>query len=522
MREVELVLILLAAVAVLVSIAGRLSIPYPILLVLGGLVLSFVPGLPVIVLDPHVVFVLFLPPLLYWDAASTSWRDFRADIRTITLLAIGLVVATTLCVGILAHSVLHLSWTAAFTLGAVVSSTDPVAASAVMKRMGVPPKVIAIVQDESLVNDATALVVFGAAIEALKTGSFSLGHASLEFVFVAVGGALVGLASGWVLYLLQHQIDEARVSGVLRLMTPFVVYILAESIHVSGILAVVVTGLYSGRKAPTDLTSQERLGTAVIWQMATFIINGLVFILIGLQFSSILDAIDERSTSSLIKDGVLISLAVIGVRMVWVYLGAGAIRLLPQRLTGREEELDVREMTIVGWCGMRGVVALATALSLPWVTNTGIFTERPLIQFLTFAVIFVTLVGQGLTLPALITALGVTRGDRSLREEQRAREAMTRAALKQLDRLSRDFAGNEVYGTLRRHYQNLLTRTSASSAPGDESWVQSVRDLRRELLDVEHQTLVQLRDQDVNSDAVLHSLQRELDIEATHLEARVI
>jgi CPA1 family monovalent cation:H+ antiporter len=522
MREVELVLILLAAVAVLVSISARLSIPYPILLVLGGLVLGFVPGLPVVQLDPHVVFVLFLPPLLYWDAASTSWRDFRAGIRTISLLAIGLVVATTLGVGALAHSALHLSWAAALTLGAVVSSTDPVAASSVMKRMGVPPKVITIVQDESLINDATALVVFASTIEILKTGEFSLGRASLEFVFVAVGGVLVGLAAGWVVHQLQHQIDEALVSGVLRLMTPFVVYILAESVHVSGILAVVVTGLYSGRKASTELTSEERLESAMIWQMVTFIINGLVFILIGLQFRSILDAIDDRSTSSLIRDALLISFAVIAVRMVWVYLAGGAIRLLPPSLTGREEELDVREMTIVGWSGMRGVVALATALSMPWVTSSGIISERPLIQFLTFAVILVTLVGQGLTLPMIISALGITRGDRSAREEQRAREAMTRAALGQLDRLSRDAAGSEMYGMLHRYYRNQLTRNGSSSVPGDESWVQDVRDVRRDLLDVEHQTLVNLRDQEVISYAVLHRLERELDIEAMHLDARVI
>jgi CPA1 family monovalent cation:H+ antiporter len=522
MRDVEVILILLAIIAVLVSLAGRLAIPYPILLVLGGLGLGFVPGLPYIELDPHIVFVLFLPPLLYWDAASTSWRDFRASTRTIALLAFGLVVATTVGVGILTHELLHLPRAAAFTLGAVVSSTDPVAASGVMRRLGVPPKVITIVQDESLVNDATALVVFAAALEALRTGKFSLGHAALDFVFVSAGGVVVGLAAGWLLHRLQHQIEEARVSSVLRLMTPFVVYILAEQVHVSGILAVVVTGLYAGRKAPTDLSSEERLGGAVIWQLVTFIVNGLVFILIGLQFRTILNDIDQRSTASLIQDALLVSLAVIGIRMIWVYLAGAGIRLLPQSLTGREAELDAREMTIVGWSGMRGVVALATALSIPRVTETGIFGERPLVLFLTFAVILVTLVGQGLTLPFVIAGLGVTRGDRSEREEQRAREAMTRAALRRLDAISQASPSPEMYRVLQRYYRDQLTRSRQPSAPGDESWVQNIRDIRRELLAAEETALVRLRDQEVISDAVLHRLQRELDIEELHLDTRVI
>jgi CPA1 family monovalent cation:H+ antiporter len=522
MRDVELILILLAINAVLVSLAGRLAIPYPILLVIGGLGLGFVPGLPAIELDPHIVFVLFLPPLLYWDAASTSWRDFRASTRTITLLAFGLVVATTVGVGVLTHALLDLPWAAAFILGAVVSSTDPVAASAVMRRLGVPPKVITIVQDESLVNDATALVVFSVAITVLKTGEFSLGRAALDFVFVTVGGVVVGLAAGWLLHRLQHQIDEARVSSVLRLMTPFVVYILAEQVHVSGILAVVVTGLYAGRKAPTDLSSEERLGGAVIWQLVTFIINGLVFILIGLQFRTILNNIDETSTRSLVQDALLVSLAVIAIRLIWVYLAGAGIRLLPQFLTGREAELDAREMTIVGWSGMRGVVALATALSVPRVTESGIFGERPLVLFLTFSVILVTLVGQGLTLPFVITALGVTRGDRSEREEQRAREAMTNAALRRLDALSQSSLSPEMYRMLQRYYRDQLTRSRQPSAPGDESWVQNIRDVRRELLAAEERALVRLRDQEVISDAVLRNLQRELDIEGLHLDTRVI
>jgi CPA1 family monovalent cation:H+ antiporter len=423
---------------------------------------------------------------------------------------------------VLTHELLHLPWAAAFVLGAVVSSTDPVAASGVMRRLGVPPKVITVVQDESLVNDATALVVFAAALEALRTGKFSLAHATLDFIVVAAGGVAVGLVAGWLLHRLQHQIDEARVSSVLRLMTPFVVYILAEQAHVSGILAVVVTGLYAGRKAPTDLSPEERLGGAVIWQLVTFIINGLVFILIGLQFRTILNDIDERSTRSLVQDALLVSLAVIAIRLIWVYLAGLSVRLLPQSLTGREVELDAREMTIIGWSGMRGVVALATALSIPRVTQSGIFAERPLVLFLTFAVILVTLVGQGLTLPFIIAGLGVTRGDRPEREERRAREAMTKAALRRLDALSQSNLSPEMYRLFQRHYQNQLTLSRQPAAPGDESWVQNIREIRRELVAAEENALVRLRDQEVISDAVLHRLQRELDIEELHLETRVL
>jgi monovalent cation/hydrogen antiporter len=520
MYEVELVLVLLAIIAVLVSVAGRLSLPYPIVLVVGGLLLGFVPGLPVIELDPHVVFILFLPPLLYWDAASTSWRDFRSNVRTISSLAIGLVVATTVIVAILAHYGLNLSWAASFTLGAIVSPTDPVSASSVMRRLGVPPKVITIVQGESLVNDATALVVFGTAVEVLKTGTFSPGRAALEFVFVCIGGILVGMAIGWALHGLQREIDEARVSSVLRLMTPFVVYIAADAIHVSGILAVVVTGLYIGRKAPTELSSAERLGGDVVWPLVTFIINGLVFILIGLQFEEILRDIDHRSYSSLIRDVLLVSLAVILVRMIWTYLAGLAVRLLPDRLEGRETELDRREATIVGWSGMRGVVALAIALSLPRVTETEIFVERPQLLFLTFGVILVTLVGQGLSLPWVITRLGVTRGDRAEREEKHARSVISNAALKRLGQLAREMPSTEMYDTLERYYRRRVTEAENPTAPGDDSWVQGIRAIRREMLIVERQALVDLRDQNVISDTVLRQIQRELDIEEMHLNAR--
>jgi monovalent cation/hydrogen antiporter len=522
MNDVELVLILLAIVAVLVSLAGRLSLPYPIVLVVGGLALGFVPGLPVIELDPHVVFLLFLPPLLYWDAASTPWRDFRASLLSIVALAIGLVVATTVVIGLISHVALDLSWAAAFILGAVISSTDPVAASSVMKRMGVPPKVITIVLGESLVNDATALVVFSAAVSALDKGPFSPGDAALDFVLVSVGGILVGLGVGWVLHRVQHRIDEARVSSVLRLMTPFVVYIAAESIHVSGILAVVVTGLYVGRRAPKDLSSAERLGGDVIWPLATFIINGLVFILIGLQFEEILTDIDYRSTSSLIRDAAFVSLSVVLVRMIWTYLAGGLIRLLPARLIDGEARLDIREMTIVGWSGMRGVVALATALSMPRVAETGIFVERPLLLFLTFAVILVTLVGQGLTLPWVISGLGITQGDRHEREERHARSVISNAALTRLRELAGDSSSSELYPVLERYYRRRLTEAENPTIPGDDSWVQGIRDLRREMLTIEREALVQMRDENAISDVVLRRIQRELDIEEMHLETRAV
>jgi CPA1 family monovalent cation:H+ antiporter len=264
------------------------------------------------------------------------------------------------------------------------------------------------------------------------------------------------------------------------------------------------------------------LGGAVIWQLVTFIINGLVFILIGLQFRTILNDIDERSTRSLVQDALFVSLAVIAIRLIWVYLACAGVRLLPQSLTGREVELDAREMTIVGWSGMRGVVALATALSIPRVTESGIFAERPLVLFLTFAVILVTLVGQGLTLPFIIAGLGVTRGDRPEREERRAREAMTKAALRRLDALSQSNLSPEMYRLFQRHYQNQLTLSRQPAAPGDESWVQNIREIRRELVAAEENALVRLRDQEVISDAVLHRLQRELDIEELHLETRVL
>ncbi len=527
MPNIELILLLLFAVALLAILARRLRVPYPILLVLGGLLLGFVPFLPRIQLAPDLVFLVFLPPLLYSDAWSTSWRDFRADLRNISLLAIGLVITTTVVIAVVAHALVPgFTWAEAFVLGAIISPTDAVAASSIAERLGLPRRIITVVDGESLVNDATGLVAFRFALAAVITGAFSLFEAGLQFVVVVIGGVTVGLIIGWLTTKLESYLDDTPIEITFSFLTPFAAYIPAEALGFSGVLAVVVAGLYAGRQSSRVIAPASRLQAEIVWNMVTYLMNGLLFILVGLQLRALLDTIRDGSLITLLGYGALISLAVMLVRLAWVFPSAYLPRYLFANVRKRDPYPSWRSVLVVGWMGMRGVVSLAAALSLPTALATGAsFTRsRSIIIFLTFCVILATLVGQGLTLPALIRWLKVGNDTSAEREEQIARLETARAAIDRLAALEgEEWATAESIEYLRAMHEH---RTHLYDGDGDQEEAERdrqedavTRRLKREVLEAERASLIRLRDSGAINDMVLRRIERELDLQETWLQA---
>lgn len=525
---ITLVFSLLVAIVVLASVATRFRLPYAILLVLAGLVLGFIPGLPTIELDPELLLFLFLPPLIYSSAWLTSWREFRANLRPILLLAVGLVLAITVVVAVLAHVLLGLPWPVAFVLGAIVSPTDAVAASATAQSLGLPRGLVTVIEGESMVNDATGLVVYRFAVAAVVTGSFSLAQASLQFVLVSAGGLLVGLVIGWPVAWLHRHLDDAPIEIAITLLTPFAAYLLAETIGVSGVLAVMSAGLYLSRQSSRFFSSNTRLQANAVWTMLVFLLNGFVFLLIGLQMRSILGALVRQAPLALLWDALVICLTVILIRIVWVIPAAFPSRLLVIFLGSREAPPAWRNVLIVAWTGMRGGVSLAAALALPLTINGGgAFPERDLVIFLTFCVILATLVGQGLSLGPLIRLVGLQKDGSQEREHNEAHLAAAQAALTRLDELSRETPEfpEEDLEHLRTVYEKKIhdftVRADGANAADGRDGVRSSsrRRLRQEVLQAERTAIIRLRDKGGINDEVLRQVERELDLEEQRLQA---
>jgi Na+/H+ antiporter len=524
MHQAEIIVVLFAVVAASVVIARKMALPYPIVLVLVGLGLSFVPRLPEVRLDPNIVFYFFLPPLLYPAALFTSWRDFRRNLRPIVLLAIGLVLFTMIVVACVAHSLIpSLPWAAAFALGAIVSPPDAVAATSVIRRLAVPHRIVSILEGESLLNDATALVALQFAVVALMTGQFSLGHASLRFVWAAAGGIgfglLVGLAIRWV----HRHLDDPPVQITISLLTPFLAYLPAERLHASGVLAVVAAGIFLGWHFPLIVTARYRLQAFAFWEIVVFLLNGFVFTAIGLQLPGILRSLEGESLLSPIENALLVSAAVVLVRIAWVFPGAYLPFLLNKRVRRREPLPEWQNIAIIAWSGMRGVVSLAAAFALPYVLPDGSpFPGRNYILFLTFSVILVTLVFQGLTLPIVIRRLCI-RADASTDEEERtARLKANEAAIELIEKLrdNGDFSANTL-DRLRVEYderveQLQLCAESPDDCRGEIATPQYQR-LQHEALRVERQTIIRLRNERVINDDALRRIQRDLDLAEARL-----
>jgi CPA1 family monovalent cation:H+ antiporter len=526
--DIEVLVFLLAAVALLAAIGRRSHVPTPVALVLGGLALGFVPGVPAPKIDPDVVLFVFLPPLLYFAGFSSSAYELRDNAAPIGLLAIGLVLATMAAVAVVAHLALHLDWAPAFVLGAILGPTDPVSASTVIRRLGAPGRIVTILEGEALVNDGTGLTAYTIALGAVGAAGVALGSAALKFIGVAAGGIALGLAAGWLFGRLRRWADEPSIDVTLSLITPFAAYVPAERLGVSGVLAAVTAGIWIGNQSLGLSGPESRLRTNTFWRALDFLLNSLLFLLIGLQLTSIVERIPHPALLSLTGHALLIAAVVMGVRLAWMFATPGAVALIaPFRGEEFNPRTDVRERLVVGWSSMRGGVSLAAALAIPVTAQSGShFPNRDLVVFLAYAVVLVTLVLPGLTLAPLIDRLGLGQGAERRRADAEARARVTHAALERLEEIARDEEPSErVVEILRDRYESRLQRLESrlEDVDGDHDrnpgQAEAAR-LLRAMLEAERAALVDLqRDRAYPAD-VLGELQREIDLDESRVQAR--
>lgn len=519
MHEIELVLALLVATTALAPAARVLRVPYPILLVLGGLILALIPAVPNVALAPELVFLLFLPPLLYISAYNTSIREVKERIWSILGLAVGLTLATTAAVAVVVHALLpDAGWAVAFALGAIVSPPDAVAATAVFQRLGVPRGLVTLLESESLFNDATALVAYQTALTAMAAATVTAGGIGIRFLVVSLGGILLGLVIGIAIAKLRRYIVDPAVEITVSLLTPFGAWLAAEALGVSAVLATVTTGLCIGWWAPRIMSPDTRLRSRAVWEMVVFILQGLVFILLGLQLSSILSGRSGESLLATIGLGALISAVAIVVRLLWVYAGNLLVRL-------RGHTPGWREATVAGWSGMRGVVSLAAALALPLE-----LPERQMLIFLTFCVILATLVGQGLTLPLLIRKLGVVEDGGEAHKELHARITAGEAATERIEQLAEEWPDHlPLIESLRAQYSHRSSHLGEKHTHGEDGEPEPSEDaeqemlehrlIRRAVIDAERDAILDLRSRGDITDDVWRRIERDLDLEAVRMDA---
>jgi Na+/H+ antiporter len=539
MQAVELVVILLAVSAALRLVARRLGVPHPVLLVLAGLALVFVPGLPRVEFDPDALFLVFVPPLLYWASLTSSVRDFRAQFWPIARYGTLVVLLTMTAVAAVAHALTpEFTWPAAFTLGAIVSPPDPVAAIAVLRTIGADRRLTTILEGEGLVNDATALVAYRVAIAAAVTGSFSLPHAVIGFLITGTGGVLIGLAAGWLIGQIRIRVRGVPVvENTISLLTPFVAYLPADWLGLSGVLSVVAVGLYLSRTGPRIVPAATRIQAESMWVMVQFILESLVFILVGLELPSVLRTLQTYGLGTLLLYAVLVSATAIAVRIVYTLVGGSLIRR-SYRGTPYAGTPSWRQIGFLGWAGMRGGDSLVIALAVPVVTAAGHpFPARGLIIFLTFSVILVTLVLQGPTLAPLVRWWGLTEVG-SGTEEAHARRVVAEAGLRRLqaeaarDGVDRPTA-RALEATYRRRVQRWSARDRERHGQADEDHARlagidggraeqlasAYRTLRLAMIAGEREALIGMRDQGVIGDDVLRRIQRDLDLETMLIES---
>ncbi len=519
--EELIALILLVLVVLFAVLAQRLKTPYPIVLVIAGLALSFVPAIPKIQLNPDVVFLVVLPPLLYSAAWQTSWRDFRENFVSIFMLAVGLVAFTAIGVAYAAPWVFRgFDWRLGFVLGAVLSPTDAIAATAIARRLGLPKRMVDILEGESLVNDATGLVALAFAVAMVVTGERPTVAQGLgRLAYLSLVGIAIGLVIGLIVEWFERRLEDGPIEITVSIIVPYVVYLTAESAHASGVLAVIACGLYLSRKSSEFFSPAVRIQAWAVWESLTFVLNGLVFMAIGLQLPYVIRELKSYKMSGLIMDGLALSVILILLRLIWMYPGAFIANRIRTRVLGHKVAMPkLPQIFVAGWTGMRGVVALAAAISLPETLNNGTaFPQRDMIVFLTFAVIIVTLVGQGLTLPPLIRALGLASTGASHEEEHKARQKILRAALARLnqerEKDSDEFS--EVYDQLVRMYEIKIEKFADDRAPETiraRDHMEKHSHLLKEMVRVERRTAVHLRNEGEIDDELLRQLERELDL----------
>ncbi len=519
MQSAELVLALLIAVATLVTIARRLGIAYPILLVIGGLLLGLMPSLPRIRIDPDLIFLLVLPPLLYVAAFFTPLRRLHANLGTIGSLAIGLVIATAFAAAAVAHALMPgLPWAVALALGAIVAPPDEIAATAIAARLPVPRRIVTILEGESLLNDATALTIYSIAIAVAVGGSFSPTTAVATFAVAMLGGCAIGLAVGWLIAHIRSRLEDTPVEVTISLLTPYAAFLPAEQLGASGVIATVAAGLYLGRRGSRIMGADVRLTSRAVWETITFLLNGFVFIITGLEMPVLLRALTPARAIELAGIGIVVSLVLVLVRALWIFGTAFVPRLF--RDEPRVPHLFAHSV-ILSWAGMRGVVSLAVALALP-PSLPGI--EREALLIVTLTVIVFTLLGQGLTLPWLIRALRLGADVEVREEEADARQRLVDAATRRIDQLYPVWPGHRpLLDRLRdtyRHRSEHLDRQRDPAAPdGDDRELIEHREIKRTVIDSEREALLRLRADGAIDDDVLRSLERELDLEERRMDA---
>lgn len=548
MAGLELILLLLAVSAALRIIAERLTIPYSALLVVGGLGLAFVPRLPPVTLSPDVLFLVFVPPLLYWGAASFPLRDFRREIGPILRLAVIMVLVSIVAVAAVAHAIdPQLTWAAAFALGAIISPPDPVAVLSVMRSLRLPRAIESILEGEGLLNDATALVAYRMAVAAAVTGAFSPWRATLQFAVASVGGVIVGVAIGWIVIGIHRLTKSVAVAeNTVSLLTPFAAYLPAELVGASGVVAVVAAAMYVARSVSTAGGAATRLQNTAMWSVVTFLLESLVFILVGLELRAVAHALDASSGRSLIGETAIICACIVLVRVLWVLPSTYISRSIGRWLRGSNEKLPSwRQVVFIGWAGIRGGDSLVIALALPFTTATGApFPARDRIVFITFSVILVTLVLQSPTLRPMARWLNLHGDERADDEEAHARLTAAEAGLRVLDSPNLgDVQYPEVPRYLRQRHRQRARRWAARearqlekrpdetrhdhfvTAPAhgagvlDEQRAAEYRRIRSTMIRAEQQALLALRDRGEIGDDVMRTVQRELDLEQVLLDS---
>ena len=499
--------------------------PYPILLVVGGLLLGFVPGLPHITLRPDIVLVAILPPLLYASAFFTSLRDLRRNARPLSLLSVGLVFATMLSVAAVGHvAISGLSWPVCFVLGAIVAPTDAVAVNSIAARLGIPRRPATLIEGESLINDATALVCYRFAVVAVVTGTFSLWHASWRFVVDVAGGIAIGLAVGVVLRLVRRRLNHSPTEIAIALLSGYFAYLPAYAAGVSAVLAAVTVSVYVGWYTPELTTVETRLQGDAVWSIFTFLLNALLFGLVGLQLRPILDSLSGTSTGTLIADAAIVTTAVMVTRFVWVFPATYVPRFLFRSIRERDPYPPWQYPAFISWAGLRGAVTLAAALALPLTISSGVpFPERNLLIYLAFCVILATLVINGLSLPLVICLLGLEDDGTAAKEETKARVYAADAALARLDELAgeewvRDDTAERLRGLYHFRQDRFRARWDDQDDGSIEQRSQDYQRLRRELLDAERRAVVDLRRQGRINDDVMNLVTRDLDLEDARLD----
>jgi monovalent cation/hydrogen antiporter len=527
-NDIETVIALVAAALVLVRIADLVSIPYPIVLVLGGLGIGFIPGGPNLHLEPDVVFLVFLPPILQSAGYLSSPRELRSELGPLSWLVLGASLATMVCVAVVAETVIpSINWAEAFVLGAIVAPTDPVSAIATFERVGISNRVASLVEGESMINDAVGLVAYKVAVAVVVSGFFSTSEAVDDLVLGVAGGIAVGLLVSWVVAFVLRRERDATLTTLLTVLSAYAAFALADGLGASGVLAAVTSGLYSGWRSHELFDADARLNAQAFWRVLIFALNAILFVLVGLQFPEILRRVGEQfSPGEIIGYGLLVSGVVVLVRAVWPY-----IPVLIGRIVSPANRLspgaDWRENFLIGWSGMRGAVSLAAALSLPFALDSGAaFESRDLIIYLTVAVIFVTLVGQGLTLPFVVRRLGLGAHEAWTPDEAIARLTAAQAALDRLDEIEATDQGlpETALQRLRELYQARFARCAAVLSGDDgriaiEDPLTGYRKTREQLIESERATLLKLRNEGRLKQELFRRIQADLDLDEARLRS---